>query len=307
MAVTADKFPLVMPPLGQLLPDGKRLHLQHGPIDLVIEASGSADQVQIGYECASRAFDGLLQALVDELAVLRVGVSPDLDPGLSVTGPVARRMMQAVQPFGKAGFVTPMAAVAGAVADHVLGQLCASAKLDRAYVNNGGDIAIMLTPATRYRAAICSDPSLAGDGGRIDIEFGDGVGGIATSGWRGRSHSLGIADAVTVLARDAAAADVAATLIANAVNLPVSDSRVRRAPALVLAPDSDLGERLVTTGVEPLDADSIQTALQHGQQFAQRCCDENQIVGALLNLQGRIVVCGQKLQRVFEQEWVTVD
>ena len=31
--------------------------------------------------------------------------------------------------------------------------------------------------------------------------------GVATSGWRGRSHSLGIADSVTVVARNAAAAD----------------------------------------------------------------------------------------------------
>ena len=44
--------------------------------------------------------------------------------------------------------------------------------------------------------------------------------GIATSGWRGRSFSLGIADAVTVLAATAAEADAAATVIANAVDLP---------------------------------------------------------------------------------------
>jgi hypothetical protein len=59
-----------------------------------------------------------------------------------------------------------------------------------------------------------------GLGDRLTIRSEDGVRGVATSGWRGRSFSLGIADAVTVLARSGAEADAAATLIANAVNLP---------------------------------------------------------------------------------------
>ena len=77
------------------------------------------------------------------------------------------------------------------------------------------------------------------------------VRGIATSGWRGRSFSLGIADAVTVLADRAAMADAAATIIANAVDLP-GHPGVVRVPARDLAPDSDLGDRLVTQGVGEL-------------------------------------------------------
>ena len=65
--------------------------------------------------------------------------------------------------------------------------------------------------------------------------------GVATSGWRGRSFSLGIADAVTVLARTGAAADAAATIIANAVDLPghpAVDARAgarRSRPTAILA------------------------------------------------------------------------
>ncbi|WP_204349766.1 hypothetical protein, partial [Klebsiella pneumoniae] len=80
--------------------------------------------------------------------------------------------------------------------------------------------------------------------------YGDGIGGIATSGAQGRSFSLGIADSVTVLARDAASADAAATLIANAVDL--DHPAIRRRPARNLDPDSDLGDRLVTVGVGDL-------------------------------------------------------
>ena len=96
--------------------------------------------------------------------------------------------------------------------------------------------------------------------GRVRLDAASGVGGIATSGARGRSFSLGIADSVTVLARDAATADVAATLIANAVN--IDSPAIRRRPARELDPDSDLRDLPVTVSVGALDAaDDIEAAL----------------------------------------------
>ena len=83
------------------------------------------------------------------------------------------------------------------------------------------------------------------------IEADDPARGIATSGRHGRSFSLGIADAVTVLARTAAQADAAATIIANAVDLP-GHPAILRCPAHDLQPDSDLGARLVTRDVGDL-------------------------------------------------------
>ena len=119
-----------------------------------------------------------------------------------------------------------MAAVAGAVADEICAAMAAAGDLDRAYVNDGGDIALHLTPGTAITAAIAARAGLPD---RVTIAHADPVRGIATSGWRGRSFSLGIADAVTVLARTAAEADAAATLIANAVDLP-GHPAVARAP-----------------------------------------------------------------------------
>jgi uncharacterized protein len=83
--------------------------------------------------------------------------------------------------------------------------------------------------------------------GAIEITRDMPVRGIATSGRHGRSLSLGIADSVTVLAATAAAADAAATLIANAVDLP-GHAAVRRAPACSLDPDSDLGRPACDSG-----------------------------------------------------------
>jgi ApbE superfamily uncharacterized protein (UPF0280 family) len=187
-------------------------------------------------------------------------------------------------------FITPMAAVAGSVADEVMAAMCAAADLDKAYVNNGGDIAIHLAPGSEIRAAIAGTGHGFAD--RLLICADDPVRGIATSGWRGRSFSLGIADAVTVLAKDAAAADAAATLIANAVDLPGHRAIVRQ-PANELSPDSDLGDRRVTTAVRPLSADDVARALDSGAAAAEEYRRRGLIVAAALFLAGDTRVCGK--------------
>jgi len=113
------------------------------------------------------------------------------------------------------------------------------------------------------------------------------VRGVATSGWRGRSFSLGIADSVTVLARTAAAADAAATVIANAVNL--DDARVKRRPACELKDDSDLGNIAVTVDVPALEPASVECALQAGATCARELRAAGLIWSAALVCQGRLL------------------
>ena len=96
------------------------------------------------------------------------------------------------------------------------------------------------------------------------VDADDPSRGVATSGRHGRSFSLGIADAVTVLAKTAASADAAATIIANAVDLPGHPAIIRR-PACELQPDSDLGPRLVTREVGELAGNEIEEALAAGE------------------------------------------
>jgi ApbE superfamily uncharacterized protein (UPF0280 family) len=218
-------------------------------------------------------FRTILQELADELPGLR---SPDPRP---LRGKVARAMAAAVSPFRPA-FVTPMAAVAGAVADAVLAAALAQGGVTRACANNGGDIALHLAPGHSFTAAIAARP---GWPDRITLGHGDGVGGIATSGWQGRSQSLGIADAVTALAPTAAMADAAATMIANAVDLP-GHPAVTRLPARKIKADSDLGDLPVTVGVGPLTAQEAATALDRGAAFAQDCLRRGLIAGAALFL-----------------------
>ncbi|MEO1490600.1 MAG: UPF0280 family protein [Pseudomonadota bacterium] len=272
-------------PVGALLDDGRRLHLQHGPIDLVIEAWGGSAEVERAYGQAATAFDGLLQDLVADLDVLRRPVATRVRHGRTLRSVAATRMIRAARRHAPA-YVTPMAAVAGAVADWVLVEMSRGRKLDRAYVNNGGDIAVYLAPGTHVIAA--AGPNLSD---RVRIAADDQARGIATSGWRGRSHSLGIADAVTVLARSAAEADIAATLIANAVDLP-GHAAVARRPAQDLAPDSDLGETPVTTGVDPLTDTEIDIALQNGKTCADEMLARGLIDAATLWLQNHVTTVG---------------
>ena len=270
---------------------GGRLHLNEGPIDLVIGADGDAAAVRAAYAKASHRFEGLLSELVSELPALRTPVG---DSGPVLNGAVARRMLAAVRPH-RSTFVTPMAAVAGAVADEVLAAMAVTPGLAKAYVNNGGDIAVHLPPGESLTIGAVSRLAAASPDGAVRLSAGDGIGGIATSGAGGRSFSLGIADAVTVLAQDAAAADVAATLIGNAVDC--DHAAVERAPATSLDPDSDLGDRLVTRRVGELPADMVAEALARGKASAQRMLERKLIVGALIGCQGQFAAVGAKQLR----------
>ena len=284
--------------------DPQRWHFQHGPIDLVIQADGDAAGVQAAHAAAWDAFQTMLPDLVRELAQLRQAVQPTSPNPMH--GAIARSMWQACAPLATPcpthpeGFITAMAAVAGAVAQAVLA-FYQGPRIDRAWVNNGGDIALHLTPDSSVRIGLVSDIARAWGAsplsdlvldGALHISADMPVRGVATSGWRGRSQSLGIADSVTVLATSAAQADAAATLIANAVN--VDDPRIVRRPANQLRDDADLGPRLVTVDVPPLSPAHIERALARGLAFAHQLQAKGLIHAALLCCQGQIEVAGHE-------------
>jgi len=272
------------------LSDGRRLHLQDGPIDLIVEARGDASQVRAAYDAAARRFTGLLDELCVELTELRKAAEPG---ACALKGVVARRMYAAVAPYAPDCFITPMAAVAGSVAEEILGAMLSAASLDQAYVNNGGDIALHLARGEHFSVGLMDRPGRDGVMRRMKVVADDPVRGIATSGRHGRSFSLGIADAVTVLAATASQADAAATIIANAVDLPGHPAIVRQ-PANELQPDSDLGARLVTRDVSELSPTEIAAALESGAECARHLFDRGLIEGAVLQLSGDMLVIGPK-------------
>lgn len=272
-----------------MLPDGRRLHLQQGPIDLILECFGHTRND--AYHRARARFETVLEDLASELPQLR---TPLADEPV-VNGTIARRMLNAIQPY-RSSFVTPMAAVAGAVADEMLTVIADGPDVPKAYVNNGGDVAFHLNGIERFDVEIASRPP-----GRITLSAADPVRGVATSGWRGRSFSFGIADSVTVVARNAASADVAATLIANAVDLP-GHPAVSRSPASTLAPDSDLCDRPVTTAVGALTMHETDHALDRGARFATTLFEAGHIAGAILMLNDAMRCIGANVLQIDTQK-----
>ena len=281
------------------LPDG-RWHWQHGPIDLVIGADGDAAAVASADADAWAQFQGLLGVLVAELPLLRqpVAAAPATNP---LRGPVARCMWAACAPLREAAgcYLTPMAAVAGSVAQALIAHYQRPG-IARAWVNNGGDIALHLAPGASLRVGLFADLSrldastLArtatgplGIDAAFTVQSTDVIRGVATSGWRGRSHSRGIADSVTVLAPTAAMADAAATVIANQVD--VDHPAIGRQPARSLRDDSDLGELLVTVRVPPLPQAQVQAALQQGLACARQLQQQGLLSAALLACQGSLL------------------
>jgi ApbE superfamily uncharacterized protein (UPF0280 family) len=272
----------------RMLADGRRLHMHDGPIDLIVEAIGSSPNVEAAYRAAGARFVTILDELCGELSFLRRVCSADV---AWPQGAVARRMVAAVMPYASHCFITPMAAVAGAVAEEILAAMVAASELSRAYVNDGGDIALHLSADEKFVVGMVERSDRPSLPGTSTVRANDPVRGIATSGWRGRSFSLGIADAVTVLADRAAAADAAATIIANAVDLPGHPGIVR-APACELAPDSDLGDRPVTQAVGELTVDEVHQALEAGARIAERLLRIGLIRSSALSVQGETRVVG---------------
>ncbi|MDM0034948.1 UPF0280 family protein [Variovorax sp. J22P271] len=268
--------------------DANRWHLHHGPIDLIAEAHGDAVEVAVAHEHVWRRFAVLLDELVAELPQLR---RPVADGDCLLRGPVARRMWEACAPF-RAGFITPMAAVAGAVAQELIG--CYQRPgIERAWLNNGGDIALHLAPGQSARIGLFADLArfdlralgpIATDG-QFEVRAEQPVRGVATSGWRGRSFSLGIADSVTVLAATAAQADAAATVIANAVD--VADDGIERRPANECKDDSDLGDIPVTVAVGALPPAKVHRALDAGAERAEALQRLGLVASVVLVCQGQ--------------------
>jgi uncharacterized protein len=270
----------------RILPDGRRLHLNDGPIDLILQADAAPFELCRSYAAAAHRFVTILDELCAELPLLRSRVLP-VSP--LPNGSIARRMVDAVSPYRDSCFITPMAAVAGAVAEAVLEAMTESVQLDRAYVNNGGDIAVHLAANQKYKIGLVERPDHPSLFGTLELSSTSPIRGIATSGWRGRSFSLGIADAVTVLAATAAQADAAATIIANAVDLPGHPS-ITRVPARDIAPDSDLLDLPVTRAVGLLTTKEITKALDAGERIADTLRAQGLVHSAALCLQHHVRV-----------------
>ncbi|MCS6891492.1 MAG: UPF0280 family protein [Rhodovarius sp.] len=262
----------------RLLPDG-RLLIEEGLVHLLAGVEGGPSAVRAAHAAALRRARGLEAALGAELPLL----ARPLGPAMPVLRhPVARRMAEACWPHRAAG-LAPIACLDGAIAEHVLEAVVEQPGILCAHLNQQGRVAVHLAAGAGLHLGIGAGAAEGRPEALLALRAGQGVGGVATRGWRAPGGSRGIADAVTVLAGRAADADAAAAVIADAVDVDH--------PAVLRAPGPDGRPR--TVAVRHLPPPLLLLALERGARVAERLLARGLIRGALLRLGEQRVTVGE--------------
>ncbi len=265
----------------RVLEDGK-VYVDYGPVSMVIMAD--KDGLPLTELCcqAFAVIEEGLKELTSSLDLLRL--YPGQIPLRILTG-LPAQMLEAVLAVEEPT-LTPMATVAGAMADLVADWLFARGA-QRVSVNNGGDVAIRLAPGQKLNLGIMS--SLAA--GQVDvvvpIKAEDGIGGVATSGLGGRSFTRGIAQGVSVFSSRCILADALATHLANTSYVP--SPRVLTAKAGVFDPQSDIRDLEVVAAVDRLTRREVRQALAQVEQEAFRQKHKGNLLAMTARVQDHMI------------------
>jgi uncharacterized protein len=257
--------------------------LDYGPMQMTIQAGRNGQPLQPAAADGAKYAASLLDSLARVKHIARKPQSEFVNCEYSGYPEVLQKMITAVRQSGDVT-LTPLAAVAGTIADMVADYVVAAAEATKVIVNNGGDIALRLSGHETVTVGVA--PVIGSSYTHVlRITANDGVGGIATSGLGGRSFTKGIATAVTVAAPRAAMADACATAVANAVYTPHPTIKLEFAKNI--DPDSDIGEHQVVCGVDDLPPEVVEKALLHGYQAGLTFYHSGHISGAALFVYNR--------------------
>jgi uncharacterized protein len=262
-----------------MLPGGFVM-VECGPMRLVISARiGRVAQPQEVVRAAEHAVRYL-----GGVAAARKFLGRDYRERMSqITDPLALKMIASVQTVGDAD-LTPMAAVAGTIADAVA-HILFERGMTRVLVDNGGDIAIRSSDGEPVTVGIRLQPDRQSVSHAVVLGPERTAWGVATSGIGGRSLTRGVLEAATVVAADASLADAAATAVANASY--IADSAVLREPAEAIDPHTDIAGLDVTVRVDPLAEESRKLAIDQSLRRAEQLIANRIIMGAFVACQGR--------------------
>jgi len=265
-----------------ILPD-RGVLLDYGPMRIIIRVSEKGKSiVHLAKEGAQLAMK-ILEDLANFLPILKKrSLELEVDENFPE---VVRRMIEATQKMEEAD-LTPMAAVAGTVSDVVADYIFDKGGT-KVLVDNGGDIAIRLREEEVTKVGIKTEIEAQRSTYLLSIDSTMGIGGVATSGWGGRSFTKGIAQAATAVAENASFADAAATLIGNSTN--VDDPTIVRILAEKVYPDTDIAGQWVTLKVGNLSQEKVGKALGNGLLKGYSILQKGLIKGAFIALQGRAV------------------
>jgi ApbE superfamily uncharacterized protein (UPF0280 family) len=262
--------------------DGGRILAECGPMRLVIAAwLGGIPQRELCIHAAEEAFR-LLERIARHRRLLSrryQEVPNDLDNFQAV------KMIRSVLAVDQT--LTPMAAVAGTIADGVATFLSRRG-MTRVIVNNGGDVAIRTGEGESVKVGI--RPVLSHDDIADIVTLGDErpSWGVATSGLQGRSLTRGVASAATIIAGSASLADAAATSVANASY--VNDETVIQRSAEELDDQTDIPGIAVTVQAGPFTEEKKTLALSVAMKKAEAFIKKGLIYGAYIVVDGKVMM-----------------
>lgn len=267
-----------------------QVFLDYGPMQVMLRASANGRAMTGELQEAAGYAINILQELA-EVLYLAKDVRTLTHPGLAELPLPLRLMVEAVLAAGDPT-LTPMAAVAGTFSDLIADRLAAQGAA-KVLINNGGDIAIRLFGEEKTKVGLTPSITAPSFTHLIHLEAKAGIGGIATSGFGGRSLTKGIASAVTVLADTSRAADACATLIAN--HCYAEDPGIIRWPAEKLDPNTDIAGHLVTVRIEELKPETKIQALSNGLTKARELIDQGVIRGGVIFLDNQVAMIPDNL------------
>lgn len=263
--------------------DEESVLVECGPMRLVIRAwSKTQPQLQMARQAGEKSISYL-----EQIARCRRQLSRPLAE--IVNWPedhLAVEMITSVITVGDDD-LTPMAAVAGTIADAVADWLF-ERNATRVIVENGGDIAIRLAEGETAAVGVRPQVNSRHISHVIRLDAGQRSWGVTTSGVGGRSLTRGIASAVTVVAAKASVADAAATAIGNACF--VEDSGIVQMPAESIDPNTDLAGILVTATVGELSPEKVLQAIESARRKAALLAQRKIIFGTFIALQNVFAV-----------------
>ncbi|WP_297493548.1 hypothetical protein [Acidocella sp.] len=207
------------------LPDGKRLHLKNGPVNVIIQAFGRPSEIGRAYDAGIERARALVIELADDVPLLQAGLTP--------YGPAARRAVAACAAVP--GALAPVTALRGAMADEMLAAMAQAGALDRAFANNLGAVAVHLAEGQTITPSAFDWPDYPRYASKVPITSTARTRGVAAAGWCFDAYALGCVDRIHIAAPSSAMAEAALGAIA-APMVPADGAET--VPATTLVPES---------------------------------------------------------------------
>jgi len=253
------------------LSDGKRLHLQNGPLNLILQAFGPPSEVGRAYDAAIERARALVFELAEDVPRLQGGLTPNTAVGRRASAACAE----------VTGALGPVTAVTGAVADEVLAALVQGGPLDRAFVNNRGCLAFHLAEGQSITPLAMDWAEFPRQEAKLPIRSEVRTRALVCAGWRFDGMAFGYVDRIYTAAPSSAVAEAALGSICARM---VPATGAQSVPATIIMPESVLGDLAVYPSRQDISGDEAAVLIAQGGEMADALFAAGTVTFAVMEL-----------------------